>query len=53
MRGELENDFKLNVSQFRLKRTECMIFEKLESSFINDYNKLQTYTDQKRLNIVT
>ncbi|XP_055824404.1 uncharacterized protein LOC129892914 [Solanum dulcamara] len=46
MRAELENDFKLNVSQSMLKRTKCMILEKLEGSYIDDYNKLEAYAQE-------
>ena len=43
MRGELENDLKLNVCQSKLKRDKRMALEKLDDSFINDYNKLEAY----------
>jgi len=46
MRGELENDLKLNVCQSKLKRAKRMSLEKLEGSFIDDYNKLEAYAQE-------
>ncbi|KAH0706388.1 hypothetical protein KY285_010890 [Solanum tuberosum] len=46
MRGELENDLKLNVCQSKLKRAKRMALEKLEGSFIDDYNKLEAYAQE-------
>ncbi|KAH0729679.1 hypothetical protein KY289_000867 [Solanum tuberosum] len=46
MRGELEKDLKLNVCQSKLKRAKRMALEKLEDSFIDDYNKLEAYAQE-------
>ena len=46
MRGGLENDIKLNVCQSKLKRAKRMTLEKLEGSFIDDYNNLEDYTQE-------
>uniref|UniRef100_A0A3Q7EQ32 Uncharacterized protein n=1 Tax=Solanum lycopersicum TaxID=4081 RepID=A0A3Q7EQ32_SOLLC len=46
MRGELENDLKLNVCQSKLKRAKRMALEKLDGSFIDDYNKLEDYAQE-------
>ncbi|KAH0645325.1 hypothetical protein KY284_033209 [Solanum tuberosum] len=46
MRGELENDLKLNVCQSKLKRAKSMALEKLEGSFIDDYNKIEAYAQE-------
>uniref|UniRef100_A0A3Q7J9Q9 Transposase MuDR plant domain-containing protein n=1 Tax=Solanum lycopersicum TaxID=4081 RepID=A0A3Q7J9Q9_SOLLC len=46
MRGELENDLKLNVCQSKLKRAKRMALEKLDGSFIDDYNKLEAYAQE-------
>ncbi|KAK4370019.1 hypothetical protein RND71_009494 [Anisodus tanguticus] len=48
IRGELEFDFRLNVSQSKLKRAKNMILEKLEGSFVDDYNKLEAYGQEIR-----
>ncbi|KAM3266391.1 hypothetical protein P3L10_003385 [Capsicum annuum] len=47
-RGELENDFTLNVCQSKLKRAKHMILEKLEGSFIDEYNKFEAYAQEIR-----
>ncbi|XP_075080366.1 uncharacterized protein LOC142165880 [Nicotiana tabacum] len=49
MRGELENDFKLNVTRSKLKRAKVMILEKLDGSFKDEYNKLEAYGQELRL----
>uniref|UniRef100_A0A3Q7G1B2 Transposase MuDR plant domain-containing protein n=1 Tax=Solanum lycopersicum TaxID=4081 RepID=A0A3Q7G1B2_SOLLC len=46
MRGQLENDLKLNVCQSKLKRAKRMALEKLDGSFIDDYNKLEAYAQE-------
>ncbi|KAF3643884.1 putative F-box protein-like [Capsicum annuum] len=48
MKGELENDFTLNVCQSKLKRAKRIILEKLEGSFIDEYNKLKAYAQEIR-----
>ncbi|XP_016582287.2 uncharacterized protein LOC107879869 [Capsicum annuum] len=48
MRGELENNFTLNVCQSKLKRAKRMTLEKLEGSFIDEYNKLEAYAQEIR-----
>lgn len=49
MRGELEHDLKLNVSRSKLKRATNLVLQKLEDSFIDDYNKLEAYCEELRL----
>nr|XP_016478417.1 PREDICTED: uncharacterized protein LOC107799782 [Nicotiana tabacum] len=49
MRGELKNDFKLNVTRSNLKRAKVMILEKLDVSFKDEYNTLEAYGQELRL----
>ncbi|XP_019256297.1 PREDICTED: uncharacterized protein LOC109234687 [Nicotiana attenuata] len=49
MRGELEHYLKLNVSRSKLKRAKNLVLQKLEGSFIDDYNKLEAYCQELRL----
>nr|XP_009797928.1 PREDICTED: uncharacterized protein LOC104244237 [Nicotiana sylvestris] len=49
MIGELENDFKLNMTRSKLKRAKVMILEKLDGSFNDEYNKLKAYGQELRL----
>uniref|UniRef100_M1DCK3 Transposon MuDR mudrA n=1 Tax=Solanum tuberosum TaxID=4113 RepID=M1DCK3_SOLTU len=46
MKGELENDLKLNVCHSKLKRAKKMALEKLEGSFMDDYNKIEAYAQE-------
>nr|XP_016463335.1 PREDICTED: uncharacterized protein LOC107786383 [Nicotiana tabacum] len=48
-RGELEHGLKLNVTRSKLKRAKNMVLQKLEGSFIDDYNKLEVYCQEIRL----
>ncbi|XP_033508926.1 uncharacterized protein [Nicotiana tomentosiformis] len=43
MRGELDTDLSLNVTKSTLKRAKRLALEKLEGSFLDDYNKLEAY----------
>nr|XP_009779792.1 PREDICTED: uncharacterized protein LOC104228936 [Nicotiana sylvestris] len=48
MRADLKNSFQLNASKSKVKRAKRMIFEKLEGSFTDDYNKLEAYANALR-----
>ncbi|XP_049406163.1 uncharacterized protein LOC125869766 [Solanum stenotomum] len=43
MREELSTDFDLHVTKSKVKRTKVMILEKLDGSFMDDFNKLEAY----------
>jgi len=46
MRREPENGFNINVSKYKLKRAKRLALEKLEGSFLDDYNKLEAYSHE-------
>ncbi|XP_075088333.1 uncharacterized protein LOC142170339 [Nicotiana tabacum] len=48
MKVDLENRFSLNVSDSKLKRVKRMVLEKLESSYLEEYNKLEAYAQELR-----
>ncbi|XP_018630786.1 uncharacterized protein [Nicotiana tomentosiformis] len=48
MKVDLEDRFSLNVSDSKLKRVKRMILEKLEGSYLDEYNKLEAYAQELR-----
>ncbi|XP_016446287.1 uncharacterized protein LOC107771439 [Nicotiana tabacum] len=48
MRGDLEGEFKLNVSKSKMKRVKRIVLEKLEGSYLDDYNRLEAYAQELR-----
>ncbi|XP_070028024.1 uncharacterized protein [Nicotiana sylvestris] len=48
MRVDLEDQFNLNVSYSKMKRVKRLGLEKLEGSFIDDYNRLEAYAQELR-----
>ncbi|XP_019242557.1 PREDICTED: uncharacterized protein LOC109222689, partial [Nicotiana attenuata] len=48
MRVDLEDQFNLNVSYSKMKRVKRLVLEKLEGSFIDDYNRLEVYAQELR-----
>ncbi|XP_070049285.1 uncharacterized protein [Nicotiana tomentosiformis] len=49
MRVELKNTFNVNVSYGKCKRAKRPILEKLDGSFIDDYNRLEAYANELRV----
>ncbi|OIS97642.1 hypothetical protein A4A49_62501, partial [Nicotiana attenuata] len=43
-----EDRFSLNVSDSKLKRVKRMVLEKLEGSYLDEYNKLEAYAQELR-----
>ncbi|OIT28596.1 hypothetical protein A4A49_58837, partial [Nicotiana attenuata] len=48
MKVDLEDRFSLNVSDSKLKRVKRMVLEKLEGSYLDEYNKLEAMEEGKR-----
>lgn len=48
MRQELETFFKMTASTSKVKRAKRLALEKLEGSFVDDYNKLEAYGQELR-----
>lgn len=48
MKSDLEERFKRNVSQSKLKRVKRIVLEKLEVSYLDEYNKLEAYAQELR-----
>ncbi|XP_019255207.1 PREDICTED: uncharacterized protein LOC109233799 [Nicotiana attenuata] len=48
MKVDLEDRFSLNVSDSKLKRVKRMVLEKLEGSYLDEYNKLEAYAQELR-----
>ncbi|PHU21975.1 4-hydroxy-3-methylbut-2-enyl diphosphate reductase, chloroplastic [Capsicum chinense] len=46
MRKHLNDMFKLNVSYSTMKRVKTLILEKLEDSYIDEFNKLEAYAQE-------
>lgn len=44
----LEDKFKLNMSDSKLKKVKSMVLKKLEGSYLNEYNKLDAYAQESR-----
>ncbi|KAM3398719.1 hypothetical protein P3S68_002235 [Capsicum galapagoense] len=48
MRKHLNDMFKLNASYSTMKRVKRLILEKLEGSYIDEFNKLEAYAQELR-----
>ncbi|XP_009759260.1 uncharacterized protein [Nicotiana sylvestris] len=48
MRVDLEDQFNMNVNYSKMKRVKRLVLEKLEGSFIDDYNRLEAYAQELR-----
>ncbi|KAM3250528.1 hypothetical protein P3L10_004598 [Capsicum annuum] len=48
MRKHVDDKFFLNVSYTKMKRVKRIILEKLDGSFIDDFNKLEIYAQELR-----
>nr|XP_016462883.1 PREDICTED: uncharacterized protein LOC107785964 [Nicotiana tabacum] len=48
MRVDLEDIFSLNISYSKMKRVKRLVLEKLEGSYIDDYNRLEAYAQELR-----
>nr|XP_033517044.1 uncharacterized protein LOC117281304 [Nicotiana tomentosiformis] len=48
MRGQLENNFQVNMSKSKLKRAKRLALERLEGSFRDEYNKLEAFGQEIR-----
>ncbi|PHT46519.1 SNF1-related protein kinase regulatory subunit beta-3 [Capsicum baccatum] len=48
MRKHVDDKFSLNVSYTKMKRVKRIILEKLDGSFIDDFNKLEAYAQELR-----
>ncbi|XP_019239579.1 PREDICTED: uncharacterized protein LOC109219571 [Nicotiana attenuata] len=48
MKVDLEDRFSLNASDSKLKRVKRMVLEKLEGSYLDEYNKLEAYAQELR-----
>ncbi|KAH0773185.1 hypothetical protein KY290_010322 [Solanum tuberosum] len=46
--GDREGEFKLNVSKSKLKRVKRFVLEKLEGSYLDDYNRFEAYAQELR-----
>jgi len=45
---DLKRIFELNVSHVKCKRATRMVLESLDSSFSDEYNKLEAYANELR-----
>ncbi|XP_069151904.1 uncharacterized protein [Solanum lycopersicum] len=50
MRQDLDDNFNLNVSYSKMKRVKRLVLEKLEGSYIDEFNKLEGYAQELRDN---
>ncbi|PHT60029.1 hypothetical protein CQW23_02392 [Capsicum baccatum] len=48
MRKNVDDNFSLNVSYTKMKNVKRIILEKLDGSFIDDFNKLEAYAQELR-----
>ncbi|XP_075080398.1 uncharacterized protein LOC142165909 [Nicotiana tabacum] len=48
MKVGLKDRFSLNVSDLKFKRVKRMVLEKLEGSYLDEYNKLEAYAQELR-----
>ena len=50
MRQDLDDNFNLNVSYSKMKRVKRLVLEKLEGTYIDEFNKLEGYAQELRDN---
>ena len=48
MRQDLDDNFNLNVSYSKMMRVKRLVLEKLEGSYIDEFNKLEGYAQELR-----
>ncbi|XP_060195394.1 uncharacterized protein LOC132624668 [Lycium barbarum] len=48
MRQDLDVQFSLNISASKMKRVKRLILEKLEGSYLDDFNRLEAYAQELR-----
>ncbi|WMV51687.1 hypothetical protein MTR67_045072 [Solanum verrucosum] len=48
MRQDVDDPFSLNISYSKMKRVKRLILEKLEGSFIDDFNKLEVFEEVQK-----
>ncbi|XP_059283288.1 uncharacterized protein LOC132036896 [Lycium ferocissimum] len=48
MRQDLDDQFSLNISASKMKRVKRLILEKLEGSYLDDFNRLEAYAQELR-----
>ena len=46
MRQDFDDNFNLNVSYSKMKRVKRLVLEKLEGSYIDEFNKLEGYAQE-------
>ncbi|XP_049397436.1 uncharacterized protein LOC125861621 [Solanum stenotomum] len=49
MRKDLKDQFNLNARTSKLKRAKRMAFQKLQGSFLDDFNRIEAYANELRL----
>ncbi|WMV43053.1 hypothetical protein MTR67_036438 [Solanum verrucosum] len=49
MRKDLKDQFNLNASTSKLKRGKRMALQKLQGSFLDDFNRIEAYANELRL----
>ncbi|KAK6783898.1 hypothetical protein RDI58_017352 [Solanum bulbocastanum] len=49
IRKDLKDQFNLNVSTFKLKRAKRMALQKLQGSFLDNFNRIEAYANELRL----
>jgi len=49
MRKDLKDQFNLNASTSKLKRAKRMALQKLQGSFLDDFNRIEAYANELRL----
>ncbi|KAG5623242.1 hypothetical protein H5410_008460, partial [Solanum commersonii] len=49
MRKDLKDQFNLNASTSKLKRAKRIALQKLQGSFLNDFNRIEAYANELRL----
>ena len=50
MRKIVDDNFKLNISYLKMKRVKRLVQEKLDGSYVDDFNKLEGYAQELRDN---
>ncbi|XP_060194913.1 uncharacterized protein LOC132624104 [Lycium barbarum] len=48
MRQDLDDQFSRNISASKMKRVKRLILEKLEGSYLDDFNRLEAYAQELR-----
>ncbi|WMV47210.1 hypothetical protein MTR67_040595 [Solanum verrucosum] len=49
MRQDLKDQFNLTACSSKLKRAKRMALQKLQGSFLDDYNRIEAYANEHRL----